>query len=119
MGRSGDGKRDPRTRIAYLSAEGAGRTDLLIAETATRIESRGHRLAGTLATGLAARQGCDVHPRLRVLRTGRYGMSPKTSGRGRARRPPRSSATEDRGPVPFGRDDPGGGLGLPARHQRR
>ena len=57
-------------RIAYLSTEVPGRTDLLIAETVARLESRGHCLAGTVATGLSVRPGCDVTEALRVLPDG-------------------------------------------------
>lgn len=57
-------------RIAYVSLQGRGRTDQLIAEVADRLASRGLRLAGTVQSNHERpdRRKCDMD--LRVLPDG-------------------------------------------------
>lgn len=57
-------------RIAYLSAPGRGRTDILLAETVARLEARGYPLAGSVATDLARIGRRDCEMRLRILPDG-------------------------------------------------
>lgn len=57
-------------QLAYVTLQGRGRTDALIAEVAERLETRGLRLAGTVQsnTARADRRKCDMD--LRVLPDG-------------------------------------------------
>lgn len=57
-------------QIAYVTLQGRGRTDELIAEVAARLEGRGLRLAGTVQSNVERpdRRRCDMD--LRVLPDG-------------------------------------------------
>lgn len=57
-------------RIAYLTAEGRDRIDLLVAEAVARLEARGYRLGGAVATALSRRFGQGGPVTLRVLPDG-------------------------------------------------